>query len=636
MKTLGFKIIRFRQGPQEILSVNDGEWDRKVVDIGDTLKIFSSEDKDKFAFFMSFSENGTYLTIAKFIPGRPGEYLAAWIYVPNNLDVEGEKLESLIKEIKQSMLSNKTEGLKELFSKEYKSTIAATFIQSSNEKKYALRNTVFFSLKELIGNKRYQSYYSQYNAIILYGDDSMQIKDQSIVDLSQEPLTESFIFCPPVKCDMPSGVTIHFKKPELPLFDQPIRVKKGEKVEVVFCREGFENINDEYFVTENEQICGVPKKWNWELIIKYSWLKVVDADNNSVDLTGKAIISINNKELSKNSSMKLTESEAQKASVSISSGRYESKQYNVNFLENKKQQFKLNREERSNTWKIDLINGRQGEIVIKSKYLPEPDSSPLKGYSSTNDRLVYTPSDKWLQRLIGFIAAVAIWLIVLFIGWWNSVKFIVDSDFPWFDVVPEKSYYKNMEGSKVSEDNSEQSTGEGIEENSDINAGAEGPSEASENISEEGKLYLEKNNSWNRDKMIQYNLGDLWDALNKYNFEKIKKYQAELCGIELYDKLIEAINKIPDATIFAGRTRCNGNDFEIDIKGYIKHITTPQSKAPSVSGNESHTGGVASDAAKKVSSQKQKNSEQPAKQKSNSDNTTEKNNTSDKGSRGKV
>lgn len=606
MKTLGFKIIRFRQGPQEILSVNDGEWDRKVVDIGDTLKIFSSEDKDKFAFFMSFSENGTYLTIAKFIPGRPGEYLAAWIYVPNNLDVEGEKLESLIKEIKQSMLSNKTEGLKELFSKEYKSTIAATFIQSSNEKKYALRNTVFFPLKELIGNKRYQKYYSHYNAIILCGDDSMQIKDQSIVDVSQEPLTESFIFCPPVKCDMPSGVTIHFKKPELPLFDQPIRVKKGEKVEVVFCREGFENINDEYFVTENEQICGVPKKWNWELIIKYSWLKVVDADNNSVDLTGKATISINNKELHKNSSMKLTESEAQKASVSISLGGYESKQYNVNFLENKKQQFKLNREERSNTWKIDLINGRQGEIVIKSKYLPKQDSSPLKGYSSTNDRLVYTPSDKWLQRLIGFIAAVAIWLIVLFIGWW------------------------------VPEDNYEQSTGEGIQENSCINAGLEGPSEAYENISEEGKLYLKENNSWNRDKMIQNNLGDLWDALNKYDFEKIKKYQAELCGIELYDKLIEAINKIPDATIFAGRTRCTINDFKIDIEGYISDITTPQSKAPSVSDNESHTGGVASDAAKKASSQKQKNSEQPAKQKSNSDNTTEKNNTSDKGSRGKV
>lgn len=636
MKTLGFKIIRFRQGPQEILSVNDGEWDRKVVDIGDTLKIFSSEDKDKFAFFMSFSENGTYLTIAKFIPGRPGEYLAAWIYVPNNLDVEGEKLESLIKEIKQSMLSNKTEGLKELFSKEYKSTIAATFIQSNNEKKYALRNTVFFPLKELIGNKRYQKYYSHYNAIILCGDDSMQIKDQSIVDLSQEPLTESFIFCPPVKCDMPSGVTIHFKKPELPLFDQPIRVKKGEKVEVVFCREGFENINDEYFVTENEQICGVPKKWNWELIIKYSWLKVVDADNNSVDLTGKATISINNKELHKNSSMKLTESEAQKASVSISLDGYESKQDNVNFLENKKQQFKLNREERSNTWKIDLINGRQGEIVIKSKYLPKQDSSPLKGYSYTNDRLVYTPSDKWLQRLIGFIAAVAIWLIVLFIGWWNSVKFIVDSDFPWFDVVPEKSYYKNMEDSKVPEDNSEQGTSEGIEENFDINAGSEGPSEASENISEEGKLYLEKNNSWNRDEMIKYNLGDLWDALNKYNFEKIKKYDEELSGIRLYKELIMAINIIPDKGIFVGRTRCNGNDFEIDIEGYIKHITTPQSHAPSVSVNESHTGGVASDAAKKVSSQKQKKSAQPAKQKSSSDNTPDKNNTSDKGSRGKV
>lgn len=627
MKTLGFKIIRFRQGPQEIMSVNDGEWDRKVVDIGDTLKIFSSEDKDKFALFMSFSENGTYLTIAKFIPGRPGEYLAAWIYVPNNLDVKGEKLESLIKEIKQSMLSNKTEGLKELFLEEYCSTIGALFIPSSNDRKYAFRNTTFFALKNIIGPNRYQSYYSPYNAIILCGDDSMQINDQSIVDLSQQPLKESFIFYPPVESDIPKGVSVHFNQGGFPLFNQPIRVEKGKDVKIVFCREGFENINDKYTVIENEQICGIPPKWNWELIIKYSWLKVVDADNNSVDLTGKATISINNKELHKKSSMKLTESEAQKASVSISLEGYETKQKNVNFLTNKNQTFSLNREERSKTWKINLINGQKGEVEIKSKYLPK-QGSPLKGYSIINDYgLVYTPSNKWFQRLIGFIVAVAFWLIILFIGWWNSVKFIGDSDFPWFDVVSKESYANP----NVQEDNSGQST----QENSDINAGSEGPSEASENISEEGRLYLKNNNSWNRDEMIQYNLGDLWDALNKYNFEKIKKYQEELCGIELYDKLIEAINKIPDATIFAGRTRCPINDFKIDIEGYIRYITTPQPKAPSVSGNESHTGGVASEAAKKVSSQKQKNSAQQVEQKSSSA-TSNKNNNSDKPKRGAV
>ena len=634
MRTLGFKIIRFRQGPQEILSVNDGEWDRKVVDIGDTLKIFSSEDKDKFALFMSFSENGTYLTIAKFIPGRPGEYLAAWIYVPNNLDVEGEMLESLIKEIKQSMLSNKIEGLKELFLKEYPLTIGASFIPSSNDRKYAFRNTTFFALKKIIGPNRYQSYYSPYNAIILYGDDSMQINDQSIVDLSQQPLKESFIFCPPVKIDIPTGVSVHLNQRGLSLFKQPIRVEKGNNVEVVFVRRGFDNIPYTTSVHENEQICGIPSKWEWNLTVESSWFKVIDCDS-SRDLTDKAIIRINDKELHKNSSIKLTESEAQKASVSISLVGYESKQDNVNFLENKKQQFKLNREERSNTWKIDLINGRQGEIVIKSKYLPKQNSSPLKGYSSTNDRLVYTPSDKWLQRFIGFIVAVAIWLIILFIGWWNSVKFIGDSDLPWFDVVPKESYNKKPAGSKVPEDNSEQSTNEGIQENSDINTGTEGSLEVSENISEDGKSYLKNNNIWNRDEMIKYNLGDLWDALNNYNFEKIKKYQAELCGIELYDKLIEAINKIPDATIFAGRTRCPINDFKIDIEGYIRYITTPQPKAPSVSGNESHTGGVASDAAKKVSSQKQKNSAQPAKQKSSSA-TSNKNNNSDKPKRGAV
>ena len=89
MNKIGFRIYRFKEGPSVGLTVNEGDWTKKVVDIRDILKLYNSEDESKFAMFMSFSENGAYITIARAISGRGGDNTAAWIYIPNNIEVTG-------------------------------------------------------------------------------------------------------------------------------------------------------------------------------------------------------------------------------------------------------------------------------------------------------------------------------------------------------------------------------------------------------------------------------------------------------------------------------------------------------------------------------------------------------------------
>ena len=73
MNKIGFRIYRFKEGPSVGLTVNEGDWTKKVVDIRDILKLYNSEDESKFAMFMSFSENGAYITIARAISGRGGD-----------------------------------------------------------------------------------------------------------------------------------------------------------------------------------------------------------------------------------------------------------------------------------------------------------------------------------------------------------------------------------------------------------------------------------------------------------------------------------------------------------------------------------------------------------------------------------
>lgn len=117
MNKIGFRIYRFKEGPSIGLTVNEGDWTKKVVDIRDILKLYNSEDESKFAMFMSFSENGAYITIARSISGRGGDNTAAWIYIPNNIEVTGTEIIQIIDIVKEELSASKSnvERLTQIF-----------------------------------------------------------------------------------------------------------------------------------------------------------------------------------------------------------------------------------------------------------------------------------------------------------------------------------------------------------------------------------------------------------------------------------------------------------------------------------------------------------------------------------------
>ena len=598
MNKIGFRIYRFKEGPSIGLTVNEGDWTKKVVDIRDILKLYNSEDESKFAMFMSFSENGAYITIARSISGRGGDNTAAWIYIPNNIEVTGTEIIQIIDIVKEELSASKSnvERLTQIFSKDYRTTESAAYMPSSVEKIFAKRNVGFYPLKDIIGEKRYQPIYSNYNVILINDMDGMEIVDKNITDLSSEKMVETLVFCPPAKQDLPNGVSVHFKTSGYPQFNKPVRVYKSKHIDLVFKRAGFEDIPYMDSVEENDQICGVPT-FNWKISISKDLFKVRAAHNREIDLFNEARICINGTELGWNHIIQLSEREAANATVSISANGYDTYERIINLLNVRiPKSVELHRAERAQTWKIEMSNGEYAEMTLKSKYLPQRYSeSPLKGYSigDRNGHLEYTNFGVFKQRAIGFCMAIAACLIVFLCialyDWYDSHTF--NWQFGWPPLKTEK--ISSTTDYSSTNDNLKNATeaNQSSEENSATAADSKAPT------IDDAIAYLDnKDGVWQRDSLIKYpELDGLFEELNSYEFSKIINRDPKLRNSKNFKKIYDAI-ELNIGKPFSG-SFCGDDDFSysITVSKYEKKLKKPvdQPKAPD-------NGGVASDAAKKA------------------------------------
>ena len=610
MNKIGFRIYRFKEGPSVGLTVNEGDWTKKVVDIRDILKLYNSEDESKFAMFMSFSENGAYITIARAISGRGGDNTAAWIYIPNNIEVTGNDIIPIIEVVKEELSASKSnvERLTQIFNKDYRTTESADYRPSSSEKIFAKRDVGFYPLKDIIGEKRYQPIYSNYNVILIKDMDGMEIVDKNITDLSSEKMVETLVFCPPVKQDLPNGVTVHFNTSGYPLFNKPVRVYKSKHINLVFKRIGFEDIPYMDSVEENDQICGVPR-FDWKKSISRDQFKVVAAHDSNVDLTDDATITVNNVELKWHQPILISEHDGQQAKVRFSVNGYEPAEEYIDLLHAATSiTVKLHRAERAQSWKIELANGHTAVMDLRSKYLSgDKYESPIKGYSREDGVLRYTNFGVFKQRAIGFLMAVATFVViclgVALFEWFDNHNFEWQLGWPPLKVEKIGSYKAESSTPTESYSNNDDETT---------------PSDQS-SVNEDGSLskaiaYLDNEAGvWQRDSLIKYpELVGLFEELNSYEFSKILNRDSKLRESKNFKKICDAIN-INSGKQFNGNF-CGEGDYSITVSNYEKKLNKPVDQ-PKASAN----GGVASEAAKKA---QKSSSNTPASQKTPVNNPT--------------
>lgn len=596
MNKIGFRIYRFKEGPSVGLTVNEGDWTKKVVDIRDILKLYNSEDESKFAIFLSFSETGAYITIARFISGRGGDNTAAWIYIPNNIEVSGADILPIIDVVKEELAASKgnTERLTQLFTKEYREVEVAAYMPSSTEMVFAKRNAIFYQLKDILGKKIYQPIYSDFHAVLIETQDGMEIVDKNVVDISTTPLDETLVFCPPVSQDLSSGVTVHFNSPDHPQFKQPIRKNKGERVSLIFKRRGFDSIPFTTSVEENNQICGVPR-FDWKKSISRDLFKVVAAHDTNIDLTNNAVLTVNNKEIMWYPTL-ISEHSAQQAKVCISVNGYEPTEESLNLLHiTTPIIMKLHRAERAQTWKIELANGHTAEMALRSKYLSgDKYESPIKGYSREDGVLRYTNFGVLKQRTIGFLMAVATFIII----------YLGVALFEWFDN-HNFEWQLGWPPLKVEKVGSDKTPSVTPVDNGNYNE-TETPITDQEITDSQLSLsdaiaYLDNEKGiWDRDSLIRFTgLDGFFEELNTYNFDKILARESKLGNSKQFMGVVRKIRQNKDKKF--NKNFCGEGDYKITIQKYMDKLDKTDEKTQAKPSN-----GIVSEAAKNAQSQPQK------------------------------
>lgn len=513
MSKIGIAIKITSAGSGQPIAINGGDWAKRVIDVRDILKHIPSmvSDHSKIIVFVSFTEDACLITVARTVSGRPWDNVAGWIHIPSNLVITGQEVNSVISKVKKLISATELPEdaeLNALFGKEYDTkSISARYEASKRDGKFAKRDTVIYSLEELLGENRYQSYYSEYNAVFLTSEIDAVVDAE---DVSSRKLSTLITLIPPTTREIQDklGKFVTLLLSSRQVFNDAILLNKGQTITLIAERDGFEPISFMVTAETDGQVCTLPKA---------VWSKKISTANFDVksesgkDLNGKAKISVNDIDITTRPHF-FSENECESAYVVISANGYDTFKSKVRLLGYNRLPIVLDRRIEEFRKKIQLKNGATGEISIAGKGINRYES-PIKGYVENDGYLEYMPGNVWLQRLIGFGVAVMLWLIILFIGWWDSVEFQTTSDFPWIEAVSKEAKRATIETqTQYTLDNSQN------EENLDnATVSQTTPTDLNAAIN-----YLDSNDVWEKSELEKYpDLHGLFDDLNNMDTYKL-------------------------------------------------------------------------------------------------------------------
>lgn len=622
MNKLGFAIKLASQGAGNAIECNKGQWINKVVDIREYLKLFNGlQGTDNIVTFMSFDESGCFLTQLRAISGRVGDFLSGWIYIPNTIEASGEDIMNTYNYVRnilfQSNLNDYISDIESFFSKEYPSKeVVAQYIASRGQL-YGVRFLGHYTLKEIVGEHRYQPYYSDYKAVFLLNKkDGVAITNESASNfrnLTDKDIVKTSIIIPPTNASLQAlgrGTKIHVADGSD--FNQPLLANVGSKVTLFLSRIGFENMKFEVNVSSERQEIDLAN-------VKITWKKKISASmftvrNHKREKIEKGVrISVNDKDITFQEIL-VSEEECRQAIIKVSAPDYEPFEYQRNLLLNEYSEITLTRKVESCLTTIELVNGKHAKMTLESEYLPSKYDSPLKGYEFEGkyhgDKVLRMSLwFVWKQRLWGFLGALAAVMLmvacVAFDAWIDTHHFKFGLP-PWEEDKPAQTYQQNtnndVEEAEVTETNDQQ-------------------------VNQKILDYLNQNDQWAKEQLDQDPMTrGLYDMINNYRFSDIMNVNIENC-----DK-INKIKKISQKMIDKGFSLSGSysQDGTITIQTWINTVNEKYNKQVTVDeGNngQSDSNQLADEIAKKKAEKaakkkaaeaaKKKDAEEAAKKKKN-------------------
>lgn len=193
MKKIGVSIRPTISGNFQAVTVNRGDWARRVRDVRPALNHVPAmaTDHSLIATFMSFDEKGCFIVVARTVTNIELENIAGWIYIPSNLKISGAEVVKAVEKVRRLIASPEVPpytALESLFGHQEYELLPeeTTYLPSPRNGKFALRTMANHSLEELLGEYRFQPYYADYEAIFLLDNPLETINVTDITDLPLE------------------------------------------------------------------------------------------------------------------------------------------------------------------------------------------------------------------------------------------------------------------------------------------------------------------------------------------------------------------------------------------------------------------------------------------------------------------
>ena len=449
MKKLGFTIKVTIQGNQTpAISINAGEWMNQVSDVRNIISARNGTGmpQQEMITVVSFTSEGMIINLIREISGRPSDNTAAWIYIPADADINGQAVTNIITTVKRcisktSIDADTRQQLQEIFSHEYPSLKHHLAYAPSAANGYAYRLTGdYYTLQELLGEDRYQKFYSDYKAIFLIdaNDKEMMTQLQGWVDLSNKKLEKYCSLLPhdaaKVKEVLGNDISLCIDEKGTP-FDSEISGFKDEEIILHVLRKGFRSISFHYVFKSlglSLDLNELNRELVWKRMIGKDLFKVTDA--HSKQPLCHCTISINGAEIGTHKSL-ISEADCQNAKVVVVAKGYDKFEKNMNLLHINTVPIALMREERSYEYTLQLNNGSTAEMELKTREILSEDKSPLVGYEINYQGILRVAHNKSrfgfrskkrkttaICLAIAYVVALHLAIIIMGILWTRSNK----------------------------------------------------------------------------------------------------------------------------------------------------------------------------------------------------------------------
>lgn len=239
------------RGYRNMLEINADEVIRSLIkDISIVVdEVDYDEDEKNIFYLLKYVRQGVFITLIRTIPSNKPDHLAAWIFVPYNLNITGSEIMDVVDMIatavNQSKISSDAlDAIRRTFDREYDTNEQAGAIAPNYGSRYAHRyygESTGYLLDDLIGKSRYQTSYLPYSGVILVDKD--EVGSVSDNDLTDEPLEQM------VKLQPPSGDNDGYH----PIifgqtFDRPFLAPLMGTVEVVWEKPGAQDFRQSIMV----------------------------------------------------------------------------------------------------------------------------------------------------------------------------------------------------------------------------------------------------------------------------------------------------------------------------------------------------------------------------------------------------